>query len=303
MCRYNLTRNPPPIHSTKMTDTTDDAKRRAYWAEQMEAGYELVQRILPFEVEECGEGLADIHAAAEAGGVEMLFSDSKIVDDLDRIFYIREGLVDDVIAIGRDMNARGWVLKIEDGYRTRDMQTRLGRKPEVFDAIVQKCAWEHGGPPPPELVYRRALVLVANLPKAGTHMSASAIDISVFNRDDSTEVWRGGPYIEMSERTPMRSPFVSEEQLKNRLNITAMMEARGFVHFPYEYWHFNKADAMGHVLAGLAAPARYGPIDWDPQTNEVTPYADALGPLNPLEQMEQEIALAMCRTQEKEVTA
>ena len=282
---------------------SNEADRRAYWAEQMEAGHELVERLLPFEVEECGEGLADIRAAAEADGVEMLFSGSKIVDDLDRLFFIREGLMDDLIAVGRDMNERGWVLKIEDGYRTRDMQTRLGRKPEVFDAIVQKCEWEHGGTPPPELVFRRALVLVANIPKAGTHMSASAVDISVFDRDGGEEVWRGGPYIEMSERTPMRSPFISEEHLKNRLAITAMMEARGFVHFPYEYWHFNKADAMGHVLAGLAAPARYGPIDWNPQTNEVTPYADALGPLNPLEQMGQEIALAMRRAQEKEITA
>ena len=274
---------------------SDEAARRAYWAEQMEAGHELVQRILPFEVEECGEGLADIRAAAEADGVEMLFSESKIVDDLDRLFFIREELAGDLIAVGRDMNERGWVLRIEDGYRTRDMQTRLGRKPEVFDAIVQKCEWEHGGTPPPELVFRRALVLVANIPKAGTHMSASAVDISVFDRDGGEEVWRGGPYIEMSERTPMCSPFVSEEHLKNRLDITAIMEARGFVHFPYEYWHFNKADAMGHVLAGLAAPARYGPIDWNPQTNEVTPYADGLGPLNPMEKMEQEIALAMRR--------
>lgn len=278
-----------------MTDTTDDTKRRAYWAEQMEAGYELVQRIIPFEVEECGEGLADIHAAAEAGGVEMLFSDSKIVDDLDRIFYIREGLVEDVVAIGRDMNARGWVLKIEDGYRTRDMQTRLGRKPEVFDAIVQKCAWEHGGTPPPELVFRRAFVLTANLPKVGTHMSASAIDISVFNRDDKTEVWRGGPYIEMSERTPMRSPFISAEHLENRLAITALMEARGFVHFPFEFWHFNQGDAMAHTLASLPAPARYGPVDWNPQTNTVTPYFDALGPLNPLEKLEGEITVALRR--------
>jgi len=287
-----------------MTRTlSNETDRRAYWAEQMEAGHELVERLLPFEVEECGEGLADIRAAAEADGVEMLFSGSKIVDDLDRLFFIREGLMADLIAVGRDMNERGWVLKIEDGYRTRDMQTRLGRKPEVFDAIVQKCEWEHGGTPPPELVFRRALVLVANIPKAGTHMSASAVDISVFDRDEREEVWRGGPYIEMSERTPMRSPFVSEEHLKNRLDITAMMEARDFVHFPYEYWHFNKADAMGHVLAGLPAPARYGPIDWDPQTNEVTPYADALGLLNPLEKMEQEIALAMRRAQEKEITA
>ena len=281
-----------------MTETlSDEATRRAYWAEQMEAGHELVERILPFGVKECGEGLSDIRAAAEANGVEMLFSESKIVDDLDRLFFIREGLIDDLIAVGRDMNERGWALKIEDGYRTRDMQTRLGRKPEVFDAIVQKCEWEHGGTPPPELVFRRALVLVANIPKAGTHMSASAIDISVFERDEGEEVWRGGPYIEMSERTPMRSPFVSEEQLMNRLNITAMMEARGFVHFPYEYWHFNKADAMGHVLAGLTAPARYGPIDWNPQTNTVIPYPDPLGPLNPLEKMEAEITAALERTQ------
>jgi D-alanyl-D-alanine dipeptidase len=254
-------------------------------------------------VEECGEGLADIRAAAVAGGVEMLFSDSKIVDDLDRIFYIREGLVEDVVAIGRDMNARGWILKIEDGYRTRDMQTRLGRKPEVFDGIVQKCAWEHGGTPPPELVFRRALVLVANIPKAGTHMSASAIDISVFNRDDRTEIWRGGPYIEMSERTPMRSPFISAEHLENRLAITAMMEAHGFVHFPFEYWHFNQADAMAHTLANLPAPAQYGPVDWDPQTNTVTPYTDALGPLNPLETMEKEITAALCRVESSEVVA
>ena len=283
-----------------MTGTlSDEAARRAYWAEQMEAGHELVQRVLPFEVAECGEGLADIRAAAEADGVEMLFSDSKIVDDLERLFYIREGLVDDIIAIGRDMNAHGWVLKIEDGFRTRDMQTRLGRKPEVFDSIVQKCAWEQGATPSPELVFRRSLVLVANVPKTGTHMSASAVDISVFDRDRREEVWRGGPYIEMSERTPMRSPFVSEEHLQNRLAITAMMEAHGFVHFPYEYWHFNKADAMAHVLAGVTVPARYGPIDWNPQTNEVASYTDALGLLNPLEQMEQDIALAMRRAQEK----
>jgi len=33
----------------------DDAKRRAYWAEQMEAGHALVEDILKFEVAECGE--------------------------------------------------------------------------------------------------------------------------------------------------------------------------------------------------------------------------------------------------------
>ncbi|MFO0821265.1 MAG: M15 family metallopeptidase [Pirellulales bacterium] len=273
-----------------------EAARRAYWAEQMQAGYELVQRVLPFEVVECGEPLASIPEAADAAGVEMLFSTTKIAGELDRIFYIRQGLVDDVIAVGRAMNERGWILKIEDGYRSLEMQGQLVRKPELFDAILQKCIWENGGAVPPvELVFRRAIVLIANIPKIGTHMSASAIDVSVFRRDDGSEVWRGNSYLEMSERTPMRSPFVDEESLRNRLEITAMLEAQGFVHFPFEFWHFNKGDAMGNLLTGVQQPGKYGPVHWDPRTNQVTAVTDPLTPLNPLPVIEREIAAAMRR--------
>ena len=220
---------------TTMTNA-DDAARRAYWAEQMQAGYELVQKILPFEVFECGEGFASLRDAAATAGVEMLFSDSKIAGELERVFFMRESLVSDVIAVGRAMNARGWILKIEDGYRSLDMQGQLVRKPELFDAILRKCVWENGGAiPPVELVFRRAIVLIANIPKIGTHMSGSAIDISVFRRDDGSEVWRGNPYLEMSERTPMRSPFVEADALRNRLDITALLEAHGFIHFPFEF--------------------------------------------------------------------
>ncbi len=276
--------------------STDDAARRTYWAEQMELGYAFVEKLLAYPVEECGEGFASIPEAAESAGVEMLFSGSKIVGDLDRVFFMRERLVPDVIAIGRDMNQRGWVLKIEEGYRSREMQTQLVRKPEVFDAILQKCIWENGGElPPTELVFRRAIVLVANIPKIGTHMSGSAIDISVFNRDDGSEVWRGNAYIEMSERTPMRSPFIDAADLKNRLEITAMMEAHGFMHFPFEFWHFNKGDAGAHILTNQPGAARYGPVHWEPKTNCVTPYDDPMSPLNPMDVIEKEIAAAMKR--------
>ena len=83
---------------------TNEDERRAYWTEQMLQGYAFVEKLIAYEVEECGEGFASIREGAEAGGVEMLFSDSKIVDDLDRVYFIREGLLDDLIAIGRDMN-------------------------------------------------------------------------------------------------------------------------------------------------------------------------------------------------------
>jgi len=274
----------------------DEDERRAYWTEQMRLGYEFVQKLIAYEVEECGEGFASIPDVAEGAGVEMLFSDSKIVDDLDRVFFIREGLADDLIAIGRDMNERGWILKIEDGYRSKEMQSKLVRKPEIFDAILQKCIWENKGRiPSAGEVFERAIVLVANIPKVGTHMSGSAVDISVFQRDDGKEVWRGNAYLEMSERTPMRTPFIEEEDLRNRLEITTMMEARGFMHFPQEFWHFNKGDAGDHLLNGQAGAAKYGPVHWDPETNEVRPYGDPLSPLNPVDVIEREVAAAVER--------
>ena len=277
-------------------NNSDDATRRAYWAQQMDQGYDLVQKILKHEVHECGEGFASLRDAAKAAGIEMLFSTSKIAGELDRVFFMRESLVRDVMAAGRAMNDRGWILKIEDGYRSLAMQGSLVRKPEVFDVILKKCIWEKcGAIPPVELVFRRAMVLVANIPKIGTHMSGSAIDVSVFRRDDGKEVWRGNPYLEMSERTPMRSPFVEEEAQRNRLEITAMLEAQGLVHVPFEFWHFNKGDALGHVLTGDTSPGRFGPVHWDPQTNRVTAVSDPLSPLNPLPVIEHEIAAALER--------
>lgn len=278
----------------------DDAARRAYWAEQMQAGYEIVRQVLEFPVQECGEPFASLRDAAETAGVEMLFSDSKIAGELDRIYFLRESLVQKVVEVGRKMNARGWILKIEDGYRSLEMQGQLVRKPELFDAILQKCIWEVGGVVPPvELVFRRAIVLIANIPKIGTHMSGSAIDVSVFRRDDGAEVWRGNPYLEMSERTPMRSPFVEPEALANRLEIMNMVEAEGWVHFPFEFWHYNQGDAMGHLLRGKPGPAGFGPVHWDPQTNRVVAVDDPLSPLNPLPVIEREIAAALRRAEER----
>lgn len=277
-------------------DHADQAARRAYWTEQMEQGYAMVEQLIAFPVAECGEGFASLQDLAAAAGVEMLFSTSKIAGDLDRVFFMRESLAREVVEAGRDMNARGWVLKIEDGFRTLEMQRQLVRRPSVFDNVLKKCLWELGGEiPTPEFVFRRAIVLTANMPKIGTHMSGSAIDISVFRRDGGGEVWRGVPYLEMSERTPMRSPYITAEELENRLAITAVMEARGFMHFPFEFWHFNKGDAGAHILTGNPEPCRYGPVNWDPVTNEVTPVPDPTTLLNSLDVIEREIAAALER--------
>mgnify|MGYP001229962010 CR=1 FL=1 len=260
----------------------DEEARCRFWTEYMDRGYELVQSMSKYEVKECGEGVVSIPEAAEKAGVKMLFSETKIAGDLDRIFIIRESLIPDLLAIARDMKERGWILKIEDGYRTREMQTQLGRKPEVFDMIVRSCWRENGGAPPPlDLVKKRSMCLVANYPYSGTHLMAAAVDISVFRIEDGSEVSRGKPYLEMSEYTPMDCPFISVEEHHNRMDITALMERHGFLHFPGEFWHYNKGDALYQIYKRSGEPGCYGPIHWDPQTGEITPFDDITSPLTP----------------------
>ena len=50
-----------------------------------------------------------------------------------------------------------------------------------------------------------------------------------------------------------------------------------------------------HILTGNPAPCRFGPVNLNPQTNEVTPVEDPLALLNPLPVFEKEIAAALAR--------
>jgi zinc D-Ala-D-Ala dipeptidase len=274
----------------------DEAARRQFWTYHMERSAELLHAMQQQPTQECGEGFASIPEAAAEAGVEMWFSESKIAGDTDRIFYVREALIPDLTAIGRDMNDRGWILKIEDGYRTREMQTQLGRKPTVFDTIVRSCWWESGGQPPAlELIFRRSACLVANYPSQGTHTMGAAVDVSVYRREDGTEVSRGKPYLEMSELTPMDSPFVSKQEQQNRAEITAMMAAHGFLHYPGEFWHYNKGDALYHLMTKSGQAAPYGPVHWDRENNVVSPYDDVNLPLTSPELMAELLDQALIR--------
>ena len=266
---------------------TDDQQRRDYWINYMNQMDQLAVEVLAYPFEESGEPLKSIPEAFDGAGVEALFSDTKIDGSLDRIYYLRENLLDSLIAIAREMNEKGWILKIEDGFRTQEMQTRLVLSPTTFDFIVRTCLWEcHGEKPTIDLVFRRSRVLIANYGKSGTHTQGAAVDISVFRRSDGSEVWRGKPYLEMSEYTPMQSPFITPEEHDNREEITAVMERHGFVHFPGEFWHYNSGDVMAQVLTKSNQPGRYGPVHVDLPSGNVAPYDDPTAPLIPIEQME-----------------
>ncbi len=274
----------------------DEEARRAYWTEQMEAGYRFMTDIREYPVRECGEAMAPLPEAAEQAGVEVVFSTTKVAGDHDRLFYLREGLIADFVAAAREMNQQGWALKVEDGYRTRTIQKYLARQENIFDIILKRVLWERRGrTPSAEEVFRRLSALIATSPKVGTHMSGSALDITVLVRDDGSEVDRGGKYIELSELTPMQSPFITPRARRNRDDITALMGRHGFAAYPYEFWHYSKGDAFDEYLAGSGKPARYGAVDVDEPTGRTTPIENPREPLNSLEEIQREIERALER--------
>ena len=265
---------------------TDDAARRAFWTERMDAAHDFMNAIRDYPVEECGERVVSVPAAAEDAGVEVVFSETKVAGAFDRMFFMRESAAADLTAAARDMNERGWVLKVEDLYRTRAIQHGLGRVASVFDKVLDRILWELGGAMPgPGFLFKRLTAVIATCPKIGTHMSASAVDLSVMDRDDGSEVDRGGLYIDISERTPMDTPFVSPEARANRQAIGALMARHGFAAYPFEFWHYSRGDAYDQHIRSTGRPGRYGPVDVDTTTGQVTPIASPNAPLHTDEEL------------------
>ncbi|OHD72611.1 MAG: hypothetical protein A2177_02385 [Spirochaetes bacterium RBG_13_68_11] len=275
-------------------ERADEEQRRRYWRDEMDAAYRFMLAIQEYPVAECCEPLALLPAAAASAGVTVYFSPLPHVRGLPRLFYLRAGILKDFLAAAEEMNRRGWAIKVEDAYRSREMQKYNALRPEVFPAVLARTRWELGGAMPEIALFRRRLAaLIAMSPKVGTHCSGSAVDVSVLSLDGSAEVDRGAPYLEISEKTPMGSPFVSREAAYIRAEITAIMARQGFRPYPFEFWHYNKGDAYDEHLSGSGRPARYGPVDLDAATGAVAAVSDPAAALNSEEEIGAGIAHAL----------
>ena len=188
------------------------------------------------------------------------------------------------------------ILKFEDGYRSPEMQRSLTHSHAIFDALLRIVMWElDGKTPSPDFMLRRTSAIVATRPKVGTHISGSAIDISVLDQATGAEIARGGPYIEVSERTPMDSPFVTEEEQRNRKEITAIF-ARQRVGGPsYEFWHYSGGDCYAEDLFGTGNAGRHGPVVLEGGTVRPLGAAESDALLEPVEFYRGQIEAALGR--------
>ena len=252
---------------------------RTYWVEQMDAAHGFMRRLLEYPLVECGEPLCCLRERAREAGVEIVFPDGMKLGRFGRSFHVRQSLVEPIFAAAEALLRRGLVLWLEDGYRSPARQAEGARSDYCFRNALEKVRWELGGrEPTAEEVFRRLCVWTATTPKFANHTSGSAVDVWLLRRADGQPVDLGAPYPEFSERTPMDSPFVTDEARRHRRVLCEAFAEQEFLPYPYEFWHFSHGDSDYELLAGRGRAARYGPVHWDDENARLTPVADPLAP-------------------------
>lgn len=132
-----------------MNDNNQDTEKRAYWARKLDEAHDFMMRVMQVRIRDCREPLESLRDGAEDAGVQVYFSDSPFAHTFTRQHYLRRELIPYFIAAAREMNDRGWIMKVEDAYRTPEMQKALQRTPELFDMLLKTLLWETGGQSPP----------------------------------------------------------------------------------------------------------------------------------------------------------
>ena len=268
----------------------------SYLSKQLDEAHEFMMKVMSHPVVECGEPLVQLEEVLSGSEIHVEFSRKPHALGRTRLYLLREGQISSFLKVTAEMNRRGWVMRVEDGYRDCIMQKFIGLDPSVFDAVLQMVIRElEGEIPTPEHMFKRALTLVAQIPKTGTHMSGSALDISVLDQSTGLEIDRGAHYLEISELTPMDSPFISSTARKNRQEITRIMRGAGFVEYPYEFWHYSSGDAYEGILCNQSTPAIYGAVDYDSDTGQTKSIPNPELSLNDLDEIKKEIDAAIVR--------
>jgi zinc D-Ala-D-Ala dipeptidase len=271
------------------------AQRRKYWADQMDEATAFLKSTIQAQLNESMESVIDLTAAVPSS-LETSFAFDRADTGEGPTFYLRSSLVPELVRVITALREMSIGLRIEYAYRSPELQASLCSSDEVLGRVIDRVRWESGTSSPPfELVYQRLIVLCANIYKFATHIAAAAVDITPIDLDSGAELDRGGPFLELSEKTPMASPFVSSIARRNRVLVRGVFAEHGFRAYPYEFWHFCAGDVYEAVLTGNRNAARFGPVTVDPGSSRVTAIEDNLGELIPRETMIDRIEKALSR--------
>jgi D-alanyl-D-alanine dipeptidase len=268
--------------------------RRKYWAQLMDEASAFMRKTLQVAINESHEPVVDLTTVMPRD-LEVAFAFERVGHEVPH-FYLRSSLVPPLLRVVAALRSKGLGLRIEYAYRSPDTQARLCQSDEVLFRVVQRVRWEVGRPDVPlGLVYKRLIVLCANIYKFATHVAAAAVDVTVIDLETGDPIDRGGPFLELSELTPMNSPFISAAARSNRSLINETFFAEGFTAYPYEFWHFCAGDVYESVLSEVGREARFGPVTVDLASGKVTPIDDPARDIIPRELMLERISALLSK--------
>ncbi len=240
----------------------------AFWQAQLRDATRFMDAVSAHALEESGEPLVDLAAAAATAGSPLVCLSDAHPTSRPRDHRLRAGNVEPLLAVAERLHEQGFVLLVEDTFRSAATQRATGSSSAVVDAFVRMLARSDEPMADDEIANGMMAVVAGTLKRAG-HVAGAAIDVTVVDAA-GRELDRGAPYLDFSERMPMRSPFVTREQADARAFITTTMAVHDFTAYPYEFWHYSRGDALAAVGGTSSSPARYGPVDVD-VTGAVTP--------------------------------
>jgi zinc D-Ala-D-Ala dipeptidase len=128
---------------------------------------------------------------------------------------------------------QGLSLKIFDSYR-----------PVKAVAFFQEWAKRpETNPHLKELFYplftRQQLFEQGYIAKQSSHSRGSAVDLTLVDTKTGKALDMGSAFDYFDDLSHTESPKVTATQLKNRMLLKVLMEARGFKNFSQEWWHYS----------------------------------------------------------------
>jgi D-alanyl-D-alanine dipeptidase len=128
--------------------------------------------------------------------------------------YVRKELIPHLEAVQRGLAAKGFALKIYDGYRPLPVQQ------EMWDLIHDK-----------RFVSNPAV-------NRGRHTRGTAVDVALVDRHGKP-VPMPSDFDEFSPRAAVSFSGGTSEERRNRDLLQKVMTRHGFLSYPDEWWHFD----------------------------------------------------------------
>jgi zinc D-Ala-D-Ala dipeptidase len=153
----------------------------------------------------------------------------------ERIWLLRQSVAKALYQSAKDFEKEGYILVVKDAYRSLEKQRQkyldyLKKVRSQFPNLKLSEA------------RKKADTFIAGIPMLAAHTAGAAVDIVLLDKNKKL-VDMGCNYLSFGLKTITDSKKINSIQKHNRLVLKTVLEAHGFVNYPFEYWHYSIGDA------------------------------------------------------------